>query len=69
MHLTMRWKPEQQKGGSLRESANPAIGKMNNIDDERFALRIMNNIDNERFALSSGCNPRLPWAGSLSLNR
>jgi len=65
----MRWKPEQQKGGSLRESVNLAIGKMNNIDPERFALRKMNNIDPERFALKSGCNRRPSRAASLGLGR
>jgi len=46
----MRWKPEQQKGRSLRESANPAIGKMNNIDHERFAAISRLRLATERHA-------------------
>jgi len=48
--IDMRWKPEQEKGRSLRESANPTIGKMKNIDNQHFAASSPLRLATERHA-------------------
>ncbi len=52
----------------MRMAPNPVIGKMNNIDNERFALGFGCNPENRTTVMTAACAVGVPWAGSLSLD-